>query len=107
MYEHFTQLTDALLTPAAMPKRRASHLCCLSRSSFPGFGLFDFANGSFPASRSRRRRSTVVPVPMVHIGIMRMAVGQPLMHVGVCVRLSAIPRKIVRVLMMLVMRMAM
>jgi len=58
-------------------------------------------------SPTRPYHSTVVPVPMVHVGIMRMAVGQPLMHVRVCVRLAAIPRKIVRVLMMLVVHVAM
>ncbi len=48
-----------------------------------------------------------VSVPVVYGGIVRMTMRQPLMQVWMRVRLSAVPGKSVRVLMMLVVHVAM
>jgi hypothetical protein len=46
-------------------------------------------------------------VPVVYVGIVRMAVSHRRMHVWMCVRLTSIPGKIVRVLVVFVMYMRM
>jgi hypothetical protein len=46
-------------------------------------------------------------MPVVHVGIVRMAVGKLLMYVWMRVRLTTVPRKVVRVLVMFVMPVAM
>ena len=46
-------------------------------------------------------------MPMVDVGIVRVAVSERLVHVRMRVRLLAVPRKIVSMLMVFVMTMAM
>lgn len=51
--------------------------------------------------------SMVVPVPVVDVGIVWMAVRQPFMRVRMRVWLTAVPRKAMGVLMVLVMNVSM